>query len=213
MVICAVQEVPFGCLKISTTEEPSFFIRESYLSVLSAEKLENLMSYSLTAEISPLSLSEEEELDITRAKNAYLAEKCAVSFISRAEQCRYMLSRKLEAKGFDKMSISKALDYLEAKNILDDYRYSLSYLHSRAEKREGRLKMMANLSSRGIKKDVAVSVIDTFFSERSENDENEKCKKEYKKLKDKGLEDKKIYDRLCRLGFSSKIIRETKRSL
>ena len=217
MVIYAVQEVLSGCLKISTNEEPPFFIREVYLRSMPLEKLTNLITYSLSKEAEPLTLTEEETEEIIEAKNAFLCEKAALNYVARAEQGRFLLSRKLEAKGFDKNSISKALDYMEEKGYIDDARFALSWLHSRAGKNEGRLKLSNELLARGIKKDVAKSVLDDFFEE---NDEKEKCEKEYKKLLSKGLKgendekfEKKIYDRLVRLGFSSKIIREVKRTI
>ena len=215
MVIYAVQEVLSGCLKISTIEEPPFFIREVYLRAMPLEKLTNLITYSLSKEVEPLVLTAEEADEINEAKNAFFCEKAALNYVARAEQGKFRLARKLESKGFSKLSIEKALDYMEDKGYIDDTRFALSWLHSRSGKNEGRLKLSNELLMRGIKKDVAKIVLDDFFKE---TDEKEKCEKEYKKLLAKGLagdekNEKKIYDRLVRLGFSSKLIREVKRTI
>ena len=130
MVIYAVQEVLSGCLKISTIEEPPFFIREVYLRAMPLEKLTNLITYSLSKEVEPLVLTDEEADEINEAKNAFLCEKAALNYVARAEQGKFLLARKLESKGFSKLSIEKALDYMEDKGYIDDTRFALSWLHS-----------------------------------------------------------------------------------
>ena len=196
MTICAVEEVPSGCLKISTIGEPSFFIRAEYLSFVSSEKITNLSN-----------LTEDEESDVKEARSAFLAEREALTYIARAEQTRLLLSRKLEAKGFDKCAISKALDRLEEMKILDDSRFAIAWLHTRTAKNEGRLKLLQELCARGVKSETAKYALDEFFIE---NDEELKCEREYEKLLQKTNDENKIYARLVRLGFSAKMIRHTR---
>ena len=205
MTICAVQEVSPGCLKLTASERPSFFIRVCYLDLLAEEKLTALISYSLTENDSQAEFSEEESADIEQAAKSFLAEKCALGYIGRAEHCRFLLSRKLEQKGFSGTPAQKALDFLESKDFLSDLRYARAFLHSRALKNEGRTRLSAELKARGVKSEDAKKALDEYFCER---DESEMCIAMCSKIKKQCADETKIYAKLLRAGFQAKTIRQ-----
>ena len=197
MTIIDLKVASSDVLEITTEDEAVFFIRVTYLSVLTKE---NLISGRL--------LSEEEKADIEFAATSYSAEKKACEYLARAEQCRYKLTQKLLCKKYTLDSINVALDFLESKNLLSDRRYSYLWLRSRvSSKAEGRLRLKAELIARGIKSSIADSVLNDFFEEYSEE---ELCKRALQKVLSKGLSDDKIQDTLFRLGFSYKIIAKIK---
>ena len=108
------------------------------------------------------------------------------------------------AKQIDKSAINSVLDYLESVNLLNDYRFSSAWLRTRSINHfEGRIRLSAELQNRGVEKESAKKALDEFFSDK---DEQELCKKAYKKLqKSKKSEEKSILA-LQRLGFSNKEI-------
>ena len=181
------------CINITTDAGLSFFIRTSYLSLVSKEMLvEN-------AEFSDL-----KEEDIVDAGLCFAAEKKALDYLNRSEQYRLGLFSKLLSKGFEKSHINRALDFLEQKKALDDSRFARAWLNNRKiTHAEGRTKLEAELVSRGIKKEIIEKNLDEFFEE---NSERELCLRAYKKcLRLKKSEDKTV-SYLLKNGFSIKLI-------
>lgn len=203
MIICAVEEVSSGCLKI-ISGTGLFFIRTEYLSSISSDSLKSLINYSLNNIVEPKEFLNEDENDIINAKEAFLAEKTALKSLTRSEQCRFMLTQKLYEKGYSKQAVLKALDFLESKNLLDDQRFASSWIRTRAiGKAEGRKKLEVELASRGIKKSCIKIVLDDYFSETSEI---ELCKKALEKLLRINTSSDKLFNKLIQKGFSVKII-------
>lgn len=182
-----------GVLKVFPEDGPSFFVREEYLSfpatvlfdsnnVLDAEEFEHLFI----------------------AARMYLAEKAAMAYLGRAEHCRRQLEIKLTKKDFTEKEISGALDYLEQKKYLDDYRYCEAWLRSRlVHKAEGRVKLLASLQSRGIRFDTAKRAVAAVLDDE---DEERLCKKAADKLQKRGKMGIKLVSALHRAGFSIKTV-------
>ena len=124
--------------------------------------------------------SEEESEDLLEAALVFSAERLAMNYLARAEQCRAGLTRKLIAKGLDKKVIFPALDYLESVKYLDDYRFAGAWLRNRSiDHAEGRIKLSAELAARGVDKTAAVKALDEFFES---TDELELCRRAYSRL-------------------------------
>ena len=193
MVIVSAEQVSPDCVKITTSAGPSFFIRLSYLLLVPVQ-----------AVCSGAQFSGDEETDIIDAGIVFGAEKKAVDYLARAEQCRFGLTAKLTAKGFDKKSISRALDYLEQKEYLSDARFARAWLNNRKiSKSEGRIRLAAELASRGICKETAASALDEFFENTSEED---LCRRAFEKCHRLGKDREKTQSYLQRCGFSFKLI-------
>ena len=190
MVIVSVEEVSLDCVKITTGTGPSFFLRLSYLKEV------------LPASLLPgTEFSGGPETDILDAGMAYAVERKAVSYLDRSEQCRFILSAKLTAKGFEKKYIDVALDYLEAHSWLSDARYARAWLNNRMISRsEGRSRLAAGLAARGISRETASEALDEFFTT---TDEAALCRRALEKCRRLGKNEEKtrIYLRTCGFPF------------
>ena len=183
-----------GCIKITTEEGPAFFIRKAYLIHVAPEAISSGSVFS-----------GEDEEDIIDAGFCYAAESKALSYLARAEQSRFNLTRKLGAKGIERRCIEKVLDYLEREGSLSDARFARAWLDTRKINHlEGRSRLALELAFRGIAREVADAALDEFFSE---NSEDESCKKALEKCRRRRMREDKIINYLLRHGFSQKTIR------
>lgn len=181
------------CCKIQFSNGAVFFIRAAYLSLLCIEDLEQQQTYTA-----------KELEDITQAQTIYKAEQTARRYLERSEHSRFMLVRKLTAKGISAESIQKALDYLEEQGVLSDRRFAQAWVHTRIiHKYEGRSRLTAELSARGIHKHEAQTAVDKLFITVSEK---ELCKKAIQRCRKQGKTDKALRAALGRYGFSYKLI-------
>ncbi|MGI0529576.1 regulatory protein RecX [Treponema socranskii] len=194
MVVSETKQVSSGCIKITTEEGPAFFIRKAYLTHVAPEAI-----------CCGSVFSGEDEEDIIDAGFCYAAESKALSYLARAEQSRFNLTRKLGAKGIEKRHIEKVLDYLEREGSLSDTRFARAWLDTRKiNHTEGRSRLSSELAFRGISREVADAALDEFFSE---NSEEAICKKALEKCKRRRMREDKIINYLLRHGFSQKTIR------
>lgn len=199
MVISTTEQVSSGCYKISVSGDLLFFARPEYLKSL---KEENLYS---GFELAPEHLEE-----LADATLIFQAESKAVSYLARCEQSRYGLTSKLISKGLLKEHIDAALDYLESRNFLNDYRFSLAWLNSRKISHfESRTKLTAELYSRGIGKEDARKALDEFFED---NSEEEFCQKAFEKFVRQKKSGEKLIRSLLNCGFSYNLIKKTIKS-
>lgn len=184
-------------MEITVESGPSFFIRIDYLNFVDAKDIKPCAEFF-----------EEKEEDILDAGLCFAAERKAEDYLSRSEQSRFGLNRKLLAKGFDKKAINRALDYLESKNYLSDARFARAWLNNRKiSKAEGRIRLSAELASRGIDKNTVNAALDEYFEE---NSEEELCLRAYEKYLRLGKSEDKIIASLNRSGFSNKLIQTVK---
>ena len=134
---------------------------------------------------------------------AAVATQKALSLLARCEQCRAGLERKLLQKGFAKATVCGVLDALEEKGLLSDARFARAWLNSRRIGRaEGRTRLLAELSARGIAKDVSKKAVDDFFEEF---DEEEICLRAAQKYLSRGYSGEKLMAAMQRSGFSYKM--------
>lgn len=193
LCIVSIKQVGTDCVEITSSEGPVFFVRTSYLQIVSPQSISEGATFS-----------EEQTADIIRAGEAFAAEKKCESLLARCEQCRAGLERKMQQKGFSKEAISLALDYLESKKYLSDERFAASWLriHS-VNKFQGRSRLRSELLSRGISRSITERAIEDFFAE---HDESELCRKAIEKATRTGRADEKLTAYLMASGFSYKMI-------
>lgn len=212
MLIRSIEQTSQGVYKISPNEGSAFFLRKDYLSLVPEEKLLPFAYGRLDIDFDEVKpneddmgfFNEEESCDILNAAFLYSVEKIALTYLSRAEHCRMGLYKKLLAKQIDKNAINSVLDYLESVNLLNDYRFASAWLRTRSINHfEGRIRLSAELQSRGLEKESAKKALDEFFLEK---DEQELCKKAYKKLQKVKKSNEKTILSLKRLGFTNKEI-------
>lgn len=195
MIVLSKEQVSPEVVKIASDSGLAFFIRFCYLKIVKPEAL-----------LENAEFLDEEEKDILNAALDFAAESKAVEYLSRCEQSRFGLERKLLNKQFDKKNIENALDYLEAKKYLSDERFARSWLNSRRINHpEGRSRLASELASRGIGKETAKKSLDEYFSE---NPEAELCRKDFLKISRHCADSEKIIRRLIAHGFSYSMIKK-----
>ena len=182
-----------GMFKLTPEEGSAFFVRKEYLPEGLFERIDVGLEF------------DDEETDfLLDAGLTCAVELKAVGYLARAEQSRFGLTRKLIEKKYDKKYVEAALTYLEWRGYLSDLRYATAWLNTRKINHfEGRSRLSAELTARGIARDVANKALDEFFTE---NDEDELCRKAYEKLS-KSKADEKLIAALLRSGFSMKQIK------
>ena len=182
-----------GMFKLTPEEGSAFFVRKEYLPEGLFERIDVGVEFDETDTDSLL------DAGLTCA-----VELKAVGYLARAEQSRFGLTRKLIEKKYDKKYVEASLTYLEGRGYLSDLRYATAWLNTRKINHyEGRSRLSAELTARGIARDVANKALDEFFTE---NDEDELCRKAYEKLS-KSKADEKLIPALLRSGFSMKQIK------
>lgn len=194
MLIQNIYETSYPGMYKLETDETKFFIRPEYIPNIPFDSIEPGVEFT------------DEQADaLADAGLASLVELKAVEYLARAEQSRFGLSRKLLEKKYEKKYVDMALTLLEAKGYLSDQRFSSAWLNSRKINHyEGKTKLMAELQSRGISKEVAQKAVAVFFEE---NDEEEICAKAYERFVKRGKEGEKLTEALMQAGFSYKLIK------
>ena len=192
MRIISVKKSSRGVWDLETSAG-AFFLREDYLEVCKPEDIrEDSVFYDECVE------------DLLQAGFCYSAEKKALDYLNRAEHSVFLLRNKLSAKGFEPEHINKALKFLTGKNLLSDKRYAAAFLRNRSISHyEGRMRLLQELSARGISKAVCQKAVEEFFAD---NDEELILQKAVAKLKKAGICDEKLKQRLLKSGFSWKQI-------
>lgn len=196
MVIYDTEQVSQGCFKISSDAGLAFFIRCEYLKLVEPSQI-----------VSGAVFEDENEADIVDAGLSFACETKAMDYISRAEQSRFGLTQKLINKKYEKKHIAAALDFLEQKQYLCDSRFALCWLNSRKINHfEGKTRLLAELSARGISKEDSQKAVAEFFMENSEEDF---CLGAINKLYRLGYEkNDKLYSSLMQKGFSYAMIKK-----
>lgn len=195
LCIRSVRQIGTDCVEITSLDGSAFFVRLSYLRVVSP-----------AAVCDGASFADEQADDIIAAGQAFVVEKKCESLLARCEQCRAGLERKMRQKGFGKEPVAAALDYLERRNFLDDARFAAAWLRSHAvSKCQGRARLAGELASRGIGRDVAAAALDAFFAEY---DEAALCRKAVAKATRAGRRGDKLLKYLLDSGFPYRLIRE-----
>ncbi|MBB5219433.1 regulatory protein [Treponema rectale] len=215
MVIRGIKQILLGVYEITPDAGSAFFLRADYLSQVNEERLLPYGYGRLDVDLDDLSnlkegdtgfFTEEETADLFNASRLYSVEKSAMSYLNRSEHTRNSLCTKLLRKGYDKRDVEEVLDYLEEKNILSDLRFAAAWVRSRSlDHAEGRTRLTAELTARGVNRSIIKQVLDEYFLE---NDEEELCVKAFKKLVKIKKDEDKIKASLVRQGFSFKIIKK-----
>ncbi len=194
MIIRSIGETSYSGMFKVETEQTKFYVRQEYLPSIQLNFLEPGIEFT-----------NEKADELLDAGLTSVVELKAVEYLSRAEQSRFGLTRKLLEKQYEKKFIDNALTFLETKNFLSDARFSRAWLNSRKINHyEGRTKLLSELLSRGISKEVASTAIEDFFTE---NSEEEIFKKAYERFVRKGKKDEKLVQALLQAGFSYKLIK------
>lgn len=98
------------------------------------------------------------------AKPTRTIRVAAMDYLSRREHATHELFQKLLAKGeYEADDISVALARLTNQDLLSDVRFTEAFIHQRANRGSGPLKIRAELRQKGI----SDAMIETFLDERN----------------------------------------------
>ena len=193
MLIREMVQTLQGVCEITPGAGSAFFLRKEYLSLVDPERI-----------CAGAEFNDEETSDILNAALIYSAEYAAMTYLARAEHCRAALTQKLIKKNIDRKAIEPALDYLEGVRYLDDERFAGAWLRTRSiDHAEGRIRLAAELASRGVDRNAAKKALDEFFSD---HDEMEICRRAYRKVRNLKSDSDKIKTSLVQKGFTLKEI-------
>ncbi|WP_318712959.1 regulatory protein RecX [Treponema sp.] len=193
MLIREMVQTLQGVCEITPGAGSAFFLRKEYLSLVDPERI-----------CAGAEFNDEETSDILNAALIYSAEYAAMTYLARAEHCRAALTQKLIKKNIDRKAIEPALDYLEGVRYLDDERFAGAWLRTRSiDHAEGRIRLAAELASRGVDRNAAKKALDEFFSD---HDEMEICRRAYRKVRNLKSDSDRIKASLVQKGFTLKEI-------
>lgn len=193
MLIREMVQTLQGVCEITPGAGSAFFLRKEYLALVDPERI-----------CAGAEFNDEETSDILNAALIYSAEYAAMTYLARAEHCRAALTQKLIKKNIDRKAIEPALDYLEGVRYLDDERFAGAWLRTRSiDHAEGRIRLAAELASRGVDRNAAKKALDEFFSD---HDEMEICRRAYRKVRNLKSDPDKIKASLVQKGFTLKEI-------
>lgn len=193
MLIREMVQTLRGVCEITPAAGSAFFLRLEYLSLVDPCRIKSGEEFS-----------DEETADILNAALVYSAEFTAMTYLARAEHCRASLTQKLLKKNIERKAIDRALDYLESVHYLDDERFAGAWLRTRSiDHAEGRIRLAAELSSRGVDRNAAKKALDEFFEE---HDQMDICRRAYRKISAVKRDDDKIKSSLLQKGFTMKEI-------
>lgn len=189
MLIREMVQTLQGVYEITPGAGSAFFLRKEYLSLVDSERI-----------CAGAEFNDEETSDILNAALIYSAEYAAMTYLARAEHCRAALTQKLLKKNIERKAIEPALDYLESVRYLDDERFAGAWLRTRSiDHAEGRIRLAAELASRGVNRTAAKNALDEFFSE---HDEMDICRRAYRKARVLKSDPDKIKASLVQKGFT-----------
>jgi regulatory protein len=105
------------------------------------------------------------------------ARNKAMDLLSRREHSYKELFDKLRLRNFEADDISSALDKLLSENLLNDERFTESYVHYRVQKGFGPLRIKNELSEKGIDGELVQSQMEIYDSIWSELMQKQRIKK------------------------------------
>ena len=152
-----------------------------------------------------------EELKL--ANNIYEVKNSAFRYLSNRSHSSFELKNKLRKKGFDATIIETVVLDLKDKQYLNDFEFAKNFVRHRVERRrEGIMKITAELFKKGISRQI-ISEVTESISEHPQNIENaiELGKSKLEKIQKRGETDynkikSKLFNFLKGRGFTSDII-------
>ena len=140
----------------------------------------------------------------------------ALKIINYRPRCESEVRHKMSEKGYAPDTIDETIDYLYEYNFLDDEAFARYYIESKLEKKFGLNRIKYGLTSMGVSRDIADSVINSY---RDTTDEYSTAlslaEKRLATLQDDDYQKKyqKLSGFLSRKGYSSDIIHSILRDL
>ncbi|NLY71304.1 MAG: hypothetical protein GX076_06465 [Clostridiales bacterium] len=137
------------------------------------------------------------------------AKEASLRYLSYKDRTRYEIIRYLEKKGYSEDDITRAIDFLEECNYINDEDYCVRYINYGIEKGRGPIRLEFELKQKGIDIDIIYSKLNAIYSEDKERELAQKLIDKYIEQADKQIDSKelaKIARRLATNGFRNSLI-------
>ena len=156
-----------------------------------------------------------EQIERIQHNSALIAVRSrALSLLSRSEQSRFILTRKLWSRGFEPQIVESVLDNLEETGLLDDGRYAISWVRDRIRRHpEGRSALVGGLRQRGVSSVAAEMAVDVVLSEEGTTAEEAARALAVRLFRNPKLDAAGVSVRMVRRGFSYGLVRDTIREV
>ncbi len=138
------------------------------------------------------------------------AKDYAYRLLSYRQRSTQELRERLDKKGFTPKAIKKTIEYLSQLNYLNDENFAKFWIQTKIQSKPlGWSLMRYQLRQKGVTEEVLEKVSSDFLGQYNEVDAAKKLatsrRKRYKGLESLKLK-KRLYDYLCRRGFSQEAI-------
>lgn len=159
-------------------------------------------------------ISEKQKVEIETESSLYRIKQSSFRYLSGRNHSKYELKVKLQKKQYEISLIQKVLIDLEKQGFLNDEEFAHNYYNVQLNKKRGLLQIKANLSKKGISREIIESISnklnddDKFILNAKEIAEKKKKLLLKRKLDDKVIK-QKIFQFLASRGFTTNIIMET----
>ena len=151
--------------------------------------------------------------DILKKASLKKAQNYAIKLLSYRARSEFELSYRLKTKKFHSNIINQVIDWLKAKNLINDHEFASLWIKDRLHNKPiGKLKIKKELFQKGIDRDIVEKVISSYFSEEQDelNLAHQLISDKMKSFQSKKVnyDSKKIINLLKSRGFSYPIIKE-----
>jgi regulatory protein len=142
-------------------------------------------------------------------RNGMNAKEASLRYLSYKDRTKYEIKRHLERKGYTEDDISRAIEFLEECNFVNDEDYCVRYIEYGIEKGRGPIRLEFELKQRGIDIDTIYSKLNAIYSEDKERESAQRLIDKYIEQADKQIDSKelaRIGRRLATNGYRSSLI-------
>ena len=140
---------------------------------------------------------EDEKSKIEKEVEIYHIRQSSFRYLSGRSHSRFELKTKLLKKNYNKDIIETVLNDLNKSGFINDEQFAADYLRSRLAKKNGPLKIKAELIKKGVGREAIDSAFDGEYDEKNAVETGrEIAQKKYSILKNRGIEIKKIKQKL-----------------
>lgn len=154
--------------------------------------------------------------EIAEEDNFIKGKNYAFRIIEKSYKAKSQVVDKLKGRGYDDKVINRIMSLLEEYNLIDDKVYVKAYIKDNLSK-QGKMKLLYNLKSKGIKEDIIISELQNISDNSLEEAAFLVAEKKYLLLKKRETDTFKIKQKLSSFllsrGYEYEIIKRVTRRL
>ena len=154
--------------------------------------------------------------EIAEEDNFIKGKNYAFRIVEKSYKAKSQVIDKLKSRGYDEKIINKIISLLEEYNLIDDKVYVKAYIKDNLSK-QGKMKLLYNLKSKGIKEDIILSELKNIDDNSLEEAAYNSAEKKYLQLIKRETDSFKITQKLSTFllsrGYDYEIIKRVSRRL